>query len=169
VTETPSSIPAPQTNITGFVDSDLEDVRQLFAEYAASLDFDLGFQQFDREVAELPGLYAPPRGALLVARADGDVIGCVALRPLDGAACELKRLYVRPGARGTGTGRLLAEAALEQARRLGYRRVRLDTLPGMERAQVLYERLGFRDVSPYTANPIAGTRFLELDLRTDRT
>lgn len=157
----------PAIDIAPFEDSDLEDVRRLFAEYAASLDVDLGFQQFDRELAELPGAYVPPRGALLVARSEGTAIGCVAVRALDDAACELKRLYVRPDGRGTGTGRLLTEAALHEARRLGYRRMRLDTLPGMERAQALYERLGFRDVTPYTDNPIAGTRFLELDLRPE--
>ncbi len=169
MTRTPSAAPLPEPDIAGFADRDIDDVRRLFAEYAASLDVDLGFQQFERELAELPGVYSPPRGALLVARLGGGTIGCVALRPLDGATCELKRLYVRPGARGTGTGRLLAEAALREARRLGYGRIRLDTLPGMERAQALYERLGFQDVAPYTDNPIAGTRFLELDLRADRT
>lgn len=154
-----------KSDIAAFAHSDLEDVRGLFAEYAASLDVDLGFQQFDRELGELPGVYAPPRGALLIARSAGVAIGCVALRALDDTTCELKRLYVRPSARGTGIGRTLAEAALREARRLGYQWIRLDTLPGMERAQALYERLGFRDVAPYTDNPIAGTRFLELDLR----
>ena len=126
--------------------------------------FPLDFQQFDREVAELPGAYAPPRGALLVARQGADAVGCVALRPLEPEICELKRLYVRPAARGTGLGRRLAEAALADARRLGYRRIRLDTLPGMEAAQSLYERMGFREIEPYTTNPVAGTRFLELEL-----
>lgn len=153
-----------ELDIAACGDDDLEAVRRLFAEYAASLDVDLGFQEFDRELAELPGAYAPPRGALLVARSEGLTVGCVALRPLDESTCELKRLFVRPSARGGGAGRTLAETALDQARRLGYRRVLLDTLPGMERAQALYERLGFREVAPYTHNPVAGTRFLALEL-----
>jgi GNAT superfamily N-acetyltransferase len=151
-------------DIAHFAAPDLDDVRRLFGEYAASLAFDLSFQAFDRELAELPGRYAPPTGALLVARVDDEPVGCVALRPLDGAICELKRLYVRPGHRSGGTGRRLVVAALAEAGRLGYRRVRLDTVPGMEQAQVLYERLGFQDIAPYTDNPIAGTRFLELVL-----
>jgi putative acetyltransferase len=153
-----------KADIAHFAAHDLEDVRRLFGEYAASLAFDLSFQAFDRELAELPGRYAPPAGALLVARIDDETVGCVALRPLDGAICELKRLYVRPGHRGGGAGRRLVVAALAEARRLDYRRVRLDTVPGMEKAQALYERLGFEDIAPYTDNPIAGTRFLELVL-----
>lgn len=145
-------------------DADLDDVRGLLREYAASLAFPLDFQEFDREVAELPGSYAPPGGALLVARTSDGPVACVAVRALSAEICELKRLYVRPVARGGGLGRLLVEAALTEARRLGYRRVRLDTVPGMETAQALYERLGFREIEPYTRNPIAGARFLELDL-----
>lgn len=147
-------------------DADLDDVRGLLHEYAASLAFPLDFQEFDREVAELPGSYAPPGGALLVARTGAGTVACVALRALSAEICELKRLYVRPAARGGGLGRLLAEAALAEARRLGYQRVRLDTVPGMETAQALYERLGFREIEPYTRNPIAGARFLELDLNS---
>ena len=148
----------PATNV------DLDDVRGLLREYAASLAFPLDFQEFDREVAELPGAYTPPTGALLAARMSGEAVACVALRALSAEICELKRLYVRPAARGNGLGRLLVDAALAEARRLGYRRVRLDTLPGMETAQALYERLGFREIEAYTRNPIAGARFLELDL-----
>jgi putative acetyltransferase len=144
-------------------ESDLVEVRTLLREYAASLAFPLDFQGFERELAELPGAYAPPRGALLLARGNG----CIALRPLDDATCELKRLYVRPQARGAGLGRRLAEAAVAEARRLGYSRMRLDTVPGMEAAQALYEQLGFRKIAPYTTNPIEGTRFLELDLSSD--
>jgi putative acetyltransferase len=140
--------------------SDVEEVRTLFREYAASLPFPLDFQDFDRELAELPGSYAPPRGALLLARD----AGCVGLRPIDETACELKRLYVRPGARGAGLGRRLAEAVVAEARRIGYTHVRLDTVPGMEAAQLLYAHLGFREIPPYRANPIPGARFLELDL-----
>jgi carbonic anhydrase len=140
--------------------SDLDEVRALFQEYADSLPFALDFQGFDRELAELPGAYAAPRGALLLVRGEG----CVGLRPLDGGACEMKRLYVRPSARGRGVGRLLVEAVVAEARRLGYARMRLDTTPGMERAQALYEQLGFGEIEPYRVNPVAGTRYLELEL-----
>ena len=139
-------------------------MRALFEEYAASLPFDLGFQEFEQELAGLPGAYAPPRGALLIAREQGAAMGCVALRPLEHDICELKRLYVRPQTRGSGAGRALTERALDEARRIGYRQIRLDTLPGMERAQALYLKLGFRDVAPYATNPISGARFLELAL-----
>jgi GNAT superfamily N-acetyltransferase len=142
--------------------SDVEEVRLLFREYAASLPFALDFQDFDREVAELPGAYAPPRGALLLARE----AGCVGLRPIDETTCELKRLYVRPSARGRGLGRRLTEAVIAEARRLGYVGMRLDTVPGMDSAQLLYERLGFREIAPYRENPIPGARFLELELST---
>jgi GNAT superfamily N-acetyltransferase len=144
--------------------SDLGDVGDLLRDYAASLAVSLDFQDFDREVAELPGSYAPPTGALLVARLDGATVGCIALRRIDDETCELKRLYVRPGTRGAGVGRLLVDAALAEARRLGYLRIRLDTLPGMETAQRLYAELGFREIEPYTRNPVPGTRYLELGL-----
>jgi GNAT superfamily N-acetyltransferase len=140
--------------------SDVEEVRVLFHEYAASLPFALDFQDFDRELADLPGAYAPPRGALLLARG----AGCVGLRPIDEATCELKRLYVRPSARGTGLGRRLTEAVIAEARRLGYARMRLDTVAGMDAAQSLYERLDFREIAPYRPNPVPGARFLELEL-----
>jgi putative acetyltransferase len=140
--------------------SDIEEVRALVREYAASLPFALDFQDFDRELSELPGDYAPPKGALLLARG----AGCVGLRPIDETTCEMKRLYVRPSARGTGLGRRLAEAAITEARTLGYARLRLDTVPGMDSAQSLYEQLGFEDIPPYRANPIPGARFLELQL-----
>jgi GNAT superfamily N-acetyltransferase len=146
--------------VTATAGSDVEEVRLLFEEYARSLPFALDFQDFDREVADLPGAYAPPRGALLLARE----AGCVGLRPIDETTCEMKRLYVRPSARGTGLGRRLAEAAIADARRLGYARMRLDTVPGMDSAQSLYERLGFREIAPYRPNPIPGARFLELAL-----
>jgi ribosomal protein S18 acetylase RimI-like enzyme len=152
---------------------DLPVIRKLLVEYAGSLGFPLDFQDFDRELADLPGAYAPPHGALLIARVDGDAAGCVALRPLERlrrlepGICELKRLFVRPEHRGLGLGRLLATAMLEEARRRGYRRIRLDTTHGMEAAQALYMQLGFRDIAPYRTNPVAGTRFLELDLALD--
>ena len=139
-------------------------MRALLREYAASLPFELDFQDFDRELAGLPGAYAPPGGALLVAHVDGRVAGCVALRPLADDACEMKRLFVLPRARGTGLGRRLAAAIVAEARRLGYARMRLDTTPGMETAQALYEELGFVETEPYTHNPVSGTRFLELEL-----
>ena len=150
--------------IAPFAEQDVDDVRRLIAEYGASLGFDLRFQAFDDELAELPGRYAPPGGALLIARIDGEPIGCIGIRSLGGATCELKRLYVRPEHRSSGTGRRLVEAAVDAARRRGYRRMRLDTLPGMERAQGLYAQLGFREIAPYTDNPISGARFLELEL-----
>jgi GNAT superfamily N-acetyltransferase len=144
--------------------SDLDDVRGLLREYAASLAFDLDFQGFDRELATLPGAYDAPHGALLGVRAGGTLAGCVALRRIDDERGELKRLYVRPDERRTGLGLALAEAAIDEARRLGYRRILLDTTPGMEKAQALYERLGFVDTEPYTQNPVPGTRFLALEL-----
>jgi len=139
-------------------------VRALLREYRDSLGFPLDFQYFEFELAALPGAYAPPRGALLLARVDGADAGCVALRPLDGDCCELKRLYVRPAHRRLGLGRLLAGAILAEARALAYARVRLDTVPGMETAQALYRDLGFTETAPYTANPVPGVRFLELEL-----
>lgn len=156
--------PVSEPGIARAGKGDLPDIRALLAEYAEGVGVPLDFQGFDREVAELPGAYAPPRGALLVARIDGAAAGCAALRPLDDETCEMKRLFVRPGARGLGLGERLALAVLAEARRLGYRRMRLDTLPAMASAQALYERLGFRDIEPYTDNPVAGTRFLELQL-----
>ena len=140
--------------------TDLGAVADLFEAYAASLGVDLGYQDFAVELATLPGKYAAPAGALLIARAPAP-IGCVALRPLavDGA-CEMKRLYVAPGARGLGLGRALAEAILAEGRRLGYREIRLDTLPTMASAIGLYRDLGFTPCAPYYQTPVAGTHFL---------
>ena len=140
-------------------------VRELFREYADSLGVDLSFQGFEDELARLPGEYAPPRGSLLLACEDGHAVGCVALRPLEPAGtCELKRLYVRPASRAGGLGRALTLAAIDEARRLGYARMRLDTLPSMGAARRLYAGLGFREIEPYRFNPIDGTQFLELEL-----
>ena len=136
----------------------------LFRAYAASLDVDLSFQDFASELAGLPGDYAPPRGALLVATDGTTLAACVALRPLDGDACEMKRLWVSASHRGQGLGRAMAEAILGEARRLGYGRMRLDTLPGMTGAQALYRALGFHEIEPYRHNPVAGARFMELAL-----
>jgi GNAT superfamily N-acetyltransferase len=153
-----------RADISPYTDRDADAVRLLLVEYAASLSVDLAFQSFDDELAGLPGRYAPPGGALLIARVDDERIGCVGLRRLDEETCELKRLFVRPAHRGDGTGLRLVEEAVAEARRLAYRRLCLDTIPGMERAQALYERMGFREIEPYTRNPVPGTRFLELEL-----
>lgn len=145
---------------------DLAALRRLLAGYAAGLSVDLSFQGFAAELAGLPGAYAPPRGALLLARGpDGSLLGCVALRPgPDPASAEMKRLYVAPEARGLALGRRLALAALDAARVAGYGRVVLDTLPEMAAAQALYARLGFSDIAAYTGNPVPGARFLARDL-----
>lgn len=138
--------------------------RDLFREYGASLGIDLSFQEFDRELRELPGDYAPPRGAILLALDAEEAVGCVAVRDLGEGACEMKRLFVRPSHRGTGLGRTLADAVLATARSLGYGRMRLDTLPSMGSAMALYALLGFREIPPYRFNPVPGARFMEIDL-----
>jgi ribosomal protein S18 acetylase RimI-like enzyme len=139
-------------------------VRALFAEYACSLNIDLCFQNFEAELQALPGDYAPPRGALMLARAGSELVGCCALRPLDTVdypnACEMKRLYVRPALRGDGVGRRLAEAVMEAAQQAGYAFILLDTLSEMETARAMYQDLGFTEVPPYYYNPIEGAHYL---------
>lgn len=143
-------------------------VREIFLEYAQSLGVDLGFQGFDRELADLPGTYAAPLGVVLLAWVDGALAGCCALRPLHDSdhsnAAEMKRLYVRKPFRGFGLGRSLTEAILDEARRAGYSQVLLDTLDDMEAARALYEELGFEDIPPYYHNPIAGAHYLRVSL-----
>lgn len=138
--------------------------RELFVEYQRGLGVSLCFQGFDAELAGLPGDYAAPRGRLYLALAAGRPAGCVALRPLFHRDAEMKRLYVRPAHRGSGLGRILAQRVIEDARALGYEALKLDTLPQMKAAQRMYEKLGFRDTSPYNDNPVAGVRFMALDL-----
>ena len=149
--------------------ADLASTVEIFREYAASLDVDLCFQNFDTELASLPGEYAPPRGQLLLAFVNGELAGCGALRPFadaeDGNACEMKRLYVRPGFRGVGLGRMLAQALLDEARSAGYSTILLDTLDDMEAARELYTTLGFVEVPPYYFNPIAGAHYLKAELK----
>ena len=146
----------------------LQSVRDIFSEYASTLSVDLDFQDFSHELATLPGDYAPPRGALLLALVDGAVAGCCALRPMDSSdypnASEMKRLYVRKAFRGFGLGRQLAEAILDEARRAGYSCVLLDTLDDMEAARALYEELGFEEIPPYYHNPHAGAHYLKVEL-----
>lgn len=148
--------------------NDLAIVHALFQEYASSLAFDLRFQNFDDEMADLPGEYAEPRGFLLLAFVDGEAAGCCALRPLDSAdypdTSEMKRLYVRRAFRGFGLGRQLAEATLDSARRAGYANVLLDTLDEMESARALYAELGFVEIPPYYHNPIAGAHYLRAEI-----
>jgi ribosomal protein S18 acetylase RimI-like enzyme len=143
---------------------DIRCARALFEEYAASLGFSLDFQGFGDELATLPGAYAPPSGRLLLATVDGALAGCVALRRIGDRVCEMKRLFVRPAHHGLGLGRRLATAIVEEARGAGYAAMRLDTMPSMKAALALYASLGFRDIAPYTHNPLEGARFLELAL-----
>jgi putative acetyltransferase len=161
--DSPLTILAAPTHIEG-----VDAARDIFQEYARSLGVDLCFQQFDEELACLPGEYAPPRGILQLAWVKGKVAGCCALRPLDAVdyvnAAEMKRLFVRPAYQGRGLGRLLAESTLDFARRAGYSTVLLDTLSDMEAARALYVDLGFEEIPPYYHNPIAGAHYLKADL-----
>jgi putative acetyltransferase len=141
----------------------VEQARELFLEYAESLGFSLDFQDFDEELKNLPGAYAPPSGRLLLAHHLGRTAGCVALRQIDRQVCEMKRLYVRPAYRGEGVGRMLVDCVIAEARSIGYERMRLDTIESsMQDAIALYRRRGFREIAPYRSNPIAGALYLEL-------
>lgn len=148
--------------------ADLLETRSIFTEYAGTLAVDLAFQDFEQELNNLPGEYAEPRGALLLAWVDGIVAGCCALRPLDASdyvnAAEMKRLYVRPTYRGLGLGRMLTESILDAARAAAYHCVLLDTLDDMEAARALYEDLGFVEIPPYYHNPYAGAHYLKVDI-----
>ncbi|MGH8286984.1 MAG: GNAT family N-acetyltransferase [Steroidobacteraceae bacterium] len=141
-------------------------VRELFREYAAWLGVDLGFQDFERELATLPGKYAPPDGCILLARIGGEVAGCVALRPLEPNVCEMKRLWVREAFRGRRIGERLSRAVMQRGAEIGYTVMRLDTLAHMVQAHELYRSLGFREIAPYYANPLPGAVYLETALTT---
>ena len=144
-----------------------ERARQLFQEYAETLEFDLEFQGFNRELSSLPGDYAAPRGCILLAEEEGRAVGCVALRPLGINICEMKRLFVVPAYRGQGAGRLLACAVIDRAREMGYRKMRLDTVATMKAARTLYFSLQFRNIEAYRYNPVEGSSYMELDLSND--
>jgi ribosomal protein S18 acetylase RimI-like enzyme len=143
-------------------EADLDAARRLFTAYAESLDFDLCFQGFEAELDGLPGEYAPPDGALLLAEVEDAIVGCVALRPMkDDNVCEMKRLYVRPAFRHEGLGRALARAIVEKARSLGYDRMRLDTVQSMTAARRLYASLGFEETEPYYHNPLPDVVYMQ--------
>jgi putative acetyltransferase len=143
----------------------IENAKTLIREYAESLEFDLGFQNFDQEMDDFPGEYAFPKGCLFIAMDENQPVGCVALRDLGDGISEMKRLYVRPNYRGRHIGRLLAKTVIEAAGELGYDRMRLDTIPSMKQANVLYKALGFKEITPYRFNPIENATFFELNLK----
>ncbi|MDQ5846995.1 MAG: GNAT family N-acetyltransferase [Acidobacteriota bacterium] len=147
-------------------EEDIQQTRRLFDEYVTWLGVNLCFQNYDKEVAELPGEYVPPTGRLCIATENDEVAGCIALRKLDDGICEMKRLYVRPQFRGSGLGRTLVDRVIEEARAIGYDRMRLDTLPGkMDQAIAMYDSLGFKEIERYYDNPYETAAFMELDLR----
>jgi putative acetyltransferase len=166
-----SSVPSVPPVVKGFSfrpaesPAQIAKARELFLEYAQSLGFSLCFQNFDKELADLPGDYAPPDGRLLLAEFEGQVAGCVALHKLEDSICEMKRLYLRPQFRGRGLGRAIADRIIAEARTIGYQRMRLDTVePVMKDAVAMYRRIGFREIAPYCKNPIAGALYMELEL-----
>ena len=143
----------------------MDTVRQLFEEYAAGIGISLCFQNFDQELATLPGKYAPPSGRLMLAFLNEQLAGCIALRAISNDRCEMKRLFVRPSFRGTGLGRVLVEALINEARTIGYKSMLLDTLPGrMDSAIELYKKFGFEEIAPYYENPVENAKFMELKL-----
>jgi putative acetyltransferase len=149
-------------------EQDIRDIRELFLEYAQSLDFSLCFQSFDRELTELPGPYAAPEGRLILCRFERRAAGCIALKKLEAGICEMKRLYVRPAFRGKQIGLKLAKYLVDEARTAGYERMRLDTIPGtMRHAVELYRSLGFFEIPPYYKNPLPEALYMELELRLD--
>jgi carbonic anhydrase len=143
---------------------EIEFARALFTEYAASLNYSLCFESFDKELASLPGEYAPPSGRLVLAMYRGGAVACVALRKIDDASCEMKRLYVQPDFRREGIGLMLVEAIIDEARSIGYKKIRLETTPGMEAAVALYKFLEFEEIPPYVSDPIPGAIYMELGL-----
>jgi GNAT superfamily N-acetyltransferase len=166
--ETESGPTLPLAIVTAESGAHIRSVHALFTEYAASLDFDLDFQDFQAEISRLPGDYAPPEGCLLLAAAHPEPIGCIALRQWRRDICEMKRLYVRENFRGHGIGRLLVQALVDKAARIGYRRMRLDTVPAMHAARALYRSLGFKHIPAYRFNPIEGAEYMELELIAPR-
>lgn len=142
----------------------LDAVKTLFMEYARSLEFSLGFQDFEEEISDMPGHYGPPDGCILLAFYDDVPVGCVGLRRLEEGVCEMKRLYVKPEFRGRGIGKYLSEMIIAEAKRIGYDKMRLDTLSSMTEANAIYGNLGFRDIEPYRYNPFEDAIFLEIDL-----
>ena len=149
-----------------FVESEkhLTSIRELFLEYAESLGFSLCFQNFDKELANLPGDYSPPDGRLILALDENKPIGCVALRKLEKHICEMKRLYIKPEMRGIGLGEQLVRTVIDEAVKIGYMKMRLDTVPKMKEAIDLYSKIGFKEVGPYRENPIEGAMYMEMDL-----
>lgn len=148
----------------------IEEIRKLFREYEKWLGLDLCFQGFEAELAELPGKYAAPEGRLFLATVDGKIAGCIALRKLENGVCEMKRLYVRDEFRGLGLGSILIEKIIEQARLIGYEKMRLDTLPSkMAKAVNLYKSHDFHEIAPYYSNPHGETLFMEKDLESQNT
>jgi putative acetyltransferase len=150
-------------------DEDIRNARTLFAEYAAGLGISLCFQNFDRELANLPGDYAPPDGRLLLAAEADQLAGCIAMRKLAPGVCEMKRLFLRPAYRRQGLGRVLVDSIIDEAQKLGYTHMRLDTLPGrMDQAIALYRSVGFVEIAPYYENPVQDAKFMELKLATNQ-
>jgi GNAT superfamily N-acetyltransferase len=150
-------------------DEHINATRTLFQEYEAGLGISLCFQNFEQELKNLPGDYASPDGRLLLVVEDDELAGCIAMRKLSDGVCEMKRLFVRPGYRASGLGRFLAESIIDEARKLGYTHMRLDTIPGkMDKAIALYQSLGFGEIEPYRENPVAGAKFMELKLATNQ-